>query len=148
VAQPLTWNERRAILSLDPLPDYGPDGEPLGLAIVLPSLYTIIAQGPEPGNPTNPFGNAPQPKPEPIPPPSPFGTTAVPLPQIPATVPAKAGGFLGLRKAIDQRVVPAMRKTLDAFLASQRSEIVERIRHATPRQLKDPTYWFSAEKWD
>jgi hypothetical protein len=148
VAQPLTWNERRAILSLDPLPDYGPDGEPLGLAIVLPSLYTIIAQGPEPGNPTNPFGNAPQPKPEPIPPPSPFGTTAVSLPQIPATVPAKAGGFLGLRKAIDQRVVPAMRKTLDAFLASQRSEIVERIRHATPRQLKDPTYWFSAEKWD
>lgn len=45
--QPLTRNERRAIMGLNPLPEYGPDGAPLGLAIDLNSLIQTVAQGEE-----------------------------------------------------------------------------------------------------
>lgn len=144
VAQPLTNNERRAILGLDPLPDYGPDGEPLGLAILLNSMVTLWAQGPE-DDPNNPFAKAPKPKPDPVPV---LPMTPVPPPQIaPPVVPAKAG-FLGLRKSVDQRVVPAIRKSVGSFLSEQRSDIVSRLRNASPRQLKDEAYWFRGDFWD
>lgn len=146
--QPLTNNERREIVGLDPLPEYGPDGEPLGLAILLPGTITIWAQGPEDkGTPDNPFPNAPKPPPVIVSPVS-------PTPQIgPGAIaakppPVKANGFLGLRKSVDTRIVPAIRKGMAAFLASQRADIVTRLRAATPALLKDESYWFRNDYWD
>jgi SPP1 gp7 family putative phage head morphogenesis protein len=60
---------------------------------------------------------------------------------------AKAG-FLGLRKGVDQRVVPAMRDAMQAFLARQREDIVSRLRSATERELANPQHWWRGDTWD
>jgi SPP1 gp7 family putative phage head morphogenesis protein len=143
---PLTNNQRLALIGLDPLPEYGPDGEPLGLAIVLPSTLTAWAQGAEDGStPDNPFAKAPKPKPV-------VTVTLPPVPQLgagdpppPAPAVGKAG-FLGLRESVDKRMVPAVRKAVQAFLDAQRADIASRIRNASPRHLKDEDYWW--RDWD
>jgi hypothetical protein len=141
---PLTNNDRRELIGLDPLPDYGPDGEALGLAILLPSTITLWGQGPEPDGS---FNNAPKPKPPPPPVASPFAPSVGPGVVVPPPGPAKAG-FLGLRKSVDTRVVPAIRKSLKTFLAEQRTDIASRLRSASGRQLKDEAYWFRGDYWD
>lgn len=146
---PLTNNDRRKLINLDPLPDYGPDGEPLGVAILLPSTITAWAQGPdEQGKEGNWFPGAPKPKPEPT-------VTVTPIPPqaqlgagLPSPVPTAAKAGLGIREAVDQRVVPAVRKAVARFLTEQRADIVERIRNASARQLKDASYWFRDDAWD
>ena len=45
--QPLMVNERRGILNMDPLPDYSPDGKPLGTAIYISSKLTLVGSGPD-----------------------------------------------------------------------------------------------------
>lgn len=148
--QPLTWNERRAILNLDPLPEYGPTGEPLGLAIYLPMTFSEAGQGPEEGaSENNPFPNAPKPTPPPPPPPPPVNPVP-PTPQIgPGTMPMVAkAGFLGLRETVDRKTIPAVQKSVRSFLAKQREDIVSRIASATLRQLKDVSYWFRGDVWD
>lgn len=151
-SQPLTWNERREILGLDPLPEYGPDGEPLGLAIWLPATLSEAGQGPEDGAPeNNPFPNAPKPPPPPTvlptPPQPQLGPGMQDMPKPGMDMPMKAG-FLGLRESVDRRVLPTVRKALSAFLAKQRDDIVSRLRNATTRQLKDASYWFRGDAWD
>jgi hypothetical protein len=162
VSLPLTNNERRMLVSLDPLPDYGPDGEPLGAAIWVPSTITAIAQGPEDkSTPDNPFPNAPKPKPAPTPPPVQLGTLSPPPPpQIgtglpPAAVKAgafpavqKRGGFLGLRRAVDQRMVPAAERAVQQVLRAQREDVAQRLANATPRQMRDEDYWWRGDYWD
>jgi len=150
---PLTNNQRLELIGKDPLPEYGPDGEPLGLAILLPSTLTTWAQGGEKdAKPDDPFPNAPKPKPvvvvQPFNPQAQLGPgTPSPVPAAPGKMPmAKASGFLGLRAAVDKRMVPAVRKSVERFLAEQRADIVSRLRAATARQLKDETYWFG--NWD
>lgn len=143
---PLTNNQRLSLIGLDPLPEYGPDGDPLGLAIVLPSTMTTWAQGAEKaGTPDNPFPNAPAAKPAPVVV-SPFS----PTPQLgsgaPPVIPAAAKAGLGIRAAVDKRVVPTIQKAMSRFLAEQRSDIASRVRSASPRQLKDESYWFRS--WD
>lgn len=128
--QPLTVNERRALLNLDPMPDYGPDGEPLGLAIILPTTLTTFGQGPEEGgSDQNPFPKAPQPKPEPVrvlpPEQMPAVTGAAPaVPQPPE--PAKAG-MSDVRRTLD-RFVPAMQRSVSGALDEQRRSVVAKFR--------------------
>lgn len=149
ISLPLTNNDRRKILGLDPLPDYGPDGDPLGVAIVLPSTMTTWGQGAEDkSTPQDPFPNAPKPPP----PPPVITVTTPPQPQLgpgaPSPVPAVGkAGFSGLRASVDKRVVPAVRKSVERFLAEQRTDIAKRIRGASTRQMKDETFWFP-DIWD
>jgi len=146
---PLTNNQRLALIGLDPLPEYGPDGEALGLAIVLPSTMTAWAQGAEEGStPDNPFPNAPKPAPAPVAPPLPPMVNPVPpTPQLMPGPMVKAG-FLGLRQALDKRMIPTIRNSVQAFLASQRSDIAARLRGASERQMNDEAYWFRGDFWD
>lgn len=160
ISLPLTNNERRALIGKDPLPDYGPDGDPLGTAIWVPSTITAIAQGPEEGaSPDNPFPKAPAPKPEPVPPPLNLGTLQPPPPPRigPGLVPAaaKAGGlavnkngFLGLRRAVDQRMVPAAERAIQKVLREQREDVASRLASASRRQLQDEDYWWRGDYWD
>jgi len=142
---PLTVNEKREIVGLDPLPEYGPDGDPLGLAILLPTLITVWGQGPEEdAGPDDPFPNAPIPPPPPTPVPV---SPIAPTPQLgPGPIPPAAKAGLGLRNAVDTRIMPTVRKAMAGFLATQRADIAARLRKATPRQLKDETYWWG--NWD
>jgi phage portal protein BeeE len=163
ISLPLTNNERRDIIGKDPLPDYGPDGEPLGAAIWVPSTITAIAQGPEDGaTPDNPWPNAPKPEPPPEPPPVQLGTLQPPpppqigtgLPPVAAKAgafvpaPTKRGGFLGLRRAVDQRMVPAAERAVQQVLRAQREDVAQRLASATPRQLRDESYWWRGDYWD
>ena len=150
VPLPLTNNERRNLIGLDPLPEYGPDGEPLGVAIWVPININAMAQGAEEkSTPDNPFPNAPKPKPEPTPP-QPTVEPVPPQAQLtdgktpPMPMPMKAS----LRASIDKRVVPTIRKTVERFLSEQRDDILGRIRNASPRQLRDTSYWFRGDAWD
>lgn len=134
---PTTANERRALIALDPLPDYGPDGEPLGLAILLPTMTSTWGQGPEEGaSEGNPFPGAPKPEPEPV-------ITVSPPPQLPATVPpkpelvAKAAG-LELGSVLDKRIVPALEKAVAAVLRAQRSAIAAKVRARGASLAKKP----------
>lgn len=144
---PLTNNQRLELIGKDPLPEYGPDGEPLGLAILLPSTLTTWAQGGEKdAAPDDPFPNAPKPKPAIVPPP-PFGIAQAKVIPPPQLAPGKAG-FSGLRASVDKRMVPAVQKAVGKFLAEQRADIVARLRSASSRQLKDESFWFRGDAWD
>lgn len=128
--QPLTVNERRAILELDPLPEYGPDGEPLGLAIVLPAILSTFGQGGEQDAPDgNPFANAPRPEP----------VRVLPVPQLSPGPPAvaKAAG-LDLRKTLDDRIVPAMQRAIQAVLGAQRAAVVAKLRSRGAAAARKP----------
>lgn len=112
--QPLTANERRSILKLDPLPDYGPDGSPLGLAIILPTTLSTFGQGGEPGAPEgNPFGKS-----KPIPQPT-IGTGY----PSPAPIVAKAGPF---RR--DAKVIPAIKTSVASVLSAQKAAVAAKVR--------------------
>jgi SPP1 gp7 family putative phage head morphogenesis protein len=145
--QPLTRNERREILGLDPLPDYGPDKEPLGLAIDLPSMITVVGQGEEPEGQLleGRFSHAPAPKPEPVP-----VVVAPPVPPPgPKPVPAKAGPLGRLRETVEKRVTPRLHKDLLAFLAEQRAEIASRIRKVDAGRVKgDTASWWQGDRWN
>lgn len=172
-SQPLTVNERRAILKMDPLPEYGPDGEPLGLAIVLPINLSPFGQGPEDGASDNdPFPNAPGPKPTPpqlIPftgqggngtggPNGQGGNGAAPGGTVPLggdgtgrqPVPpefGKADGdFLGLRASVDRKMIPPLRRSVGDVLRQQRDSIVSKFRARAEAILKKPA--IAATLWD
>lgn len=140
--QPLTVNERRDLVGLDPLPEYGPDGEPLGLAIVLPFNLSTFGQGAEEGAAdTNPF---PKSKPivaTPIPPPQ-LGP-GVSLPPGPAATmkASPARGFVSLRSTIDSKIVPSVQRTLQSVLAAQKASVVAKVRARGAALAKKPDVW-------
>lgn len=133
--QPLTDNERRLILGLDPWPDYGPDGKPLGLAIRLPSGFTPVGQGPEENGK---FDNAPEPEPEPEPlllPPPP-GALPAALPAVPrAPVPPARKASTG-REAVLTKYEPQIRRAVAGVLAEQRDETAARLAGKSADQLR------------
>lgn len=122
---PLTNDERRAIVGLDPLTDVA-----LGAIILLPLTLT-------------PFDG----KPEPVAP-------VVPPKMIPNMMPnmGKADGkFLGLRSKMEARFVPSLRKSLTGVLAEQRGVIASRIRDrsaALARKHNDTDIWWNARAED
>lgn len=129
IDQPLTENERRAILGLDPWPDYDAKGEPLGLAVYRPGTLSLVSQAPDE---TGKFGTMPEPPP---PPPSPFD--ALPVEELPAKA--------SIRGVIE-RYEPAIRKAVQAYLASQREQIAARVRKngdKLARKPKDVSVWWN-----
>ncbi len=143
--QPLTVNERRELMGMDPLPEYGPNGEPLGLAIVLPFNLSTFGQGPEDGaGEANPFPKAPVVIEAKVIPPPQIGAGS-PSP-VPTATPAKAGevrGFLALRKTLDTKVIPSVHKTLGSVLAAQRDAVVAKVKARGAALAKKP-----ASVWD
>ena len=134
IDQPLTENERRAILGLDPWPDYDAKGEPLGLAVYRPGTLSLTSQAPDE---TGKFGTMPD-KPTP-PPPSPFAV--VPKTEVEEEMPAKAS-----IRSVVERYEPAIRKAVASFLADQRAQIVARIRkngEKIARKPKDVSVWWN-----
>ena len=142
--QPLTRNERRDLLGMDPLPEYGPDGEPLGLAIDLPAQIVTIAQGEESERPQPPgrFGRAPKVEPEPLPP------IVTEVPQIPASFEAKASTLN--RAAITKRFEPIIRKAVASVLAKQQADIAAKVADKGAHLAAKPgdRTWWNAGYWD
>lgn len=145
--QPLTFNDRRALLELDPLPDYGPDGSPLGLAIYLPVNLVSVGQGPEDNGG---FDNAPQPEPTPPPPRSaPFGQPTALGPEV-APETGKAS-ISSVRSKLLAKYEPLIRRAVAAFLAEQRTDISARVRDKATHLAKKPTdvdAWWTGAKWN
>lgn len=152
IDQPLTENERRSILKLDPLPDVDLKGEPLGVAIYRPANLILVSSGPDAaGNLIAP------PAPPPPPPANPFGPNQPPFPpnpNQPPPFPLKARidePLRGLRRSLDTRWTPAARKSVSAFLRSQASDVAGRIRkngaHLVAKP-KDKALWWDPKAVD
>lgn len=141
VGQPLTNNQRLEILGFDPLPDYGPDGEPLGLAIMMPMTYTVVAQGPEDNGK---FTNAPLPEPPPV--------VTEPPPQLLPGELVKATPTQKLRAKVEATTTPKLRSAVAKFLDEQKREIVAKLRAHASHIAKEPKEWQTwfgrPEKWD
>jgi len=131
---PLTANERRAQVGLDPLPDVDLNNEPLGLAIWLPVGLTMVGAGADEN------GKLPT-LPEPAPPPVPV----VPPPEPPMPPPVKAT----LRQTVDTKFVASTKRDVQRALADQAKAIAGRIREKGAHLAKRPTdtsvWWTSAE---
>jgi phage portal protein BeeE len=123
---PLTNAERRAIIGLDPTGDEAVDN-----AILLPLTLT-------------PFDASP---PEPAPP-----------PQMPSQMPMEQGmkaagsrAFLGLRRKMEARFVPTLRRSLAGVLREQRLAIANRVREQgekIARKPGDTTLWWDPKRED
>jgi hypothetical protein len=142
VDQPLTVAERRELIALPPFGKQilGSSGGPLDDEVWLPSLQTLAY--------TSATGslNAP--------PPTITAPVITNVPQLPTgTMPMAGSGkaappreFLGLRRTLDTRWVPKVRRTVSDVLRAQRSEVAARLRQTTPdewqRQRRNTQHWF------
>lgn len=146
---PLTRNQRLNIIGLDPLPDYELDGvTPLGTAIDLPSNLITVGAGPGEDGKLKPVPEPPPAPPTLAPPP---GTATPDAPVTAPAVPAKARlePLRGLRRSLDQRWTPAIRKSVSLALREQRSEVSRRIRDKGPHLAAKPgdtTVWWNAKR--
>jgi len=133
---PLTSNERRAQVGLDPLPDVDLAGEPLGLAIWLPVGLTMVGAGPDENGTLTPL---PEPEPQPVP--------VVPSPDEAPMMPmAKAT----LRETVDTKFVASTKRDVQRALSEQAKAIAGRIREKGAHLAKRPTdtsvWWTAAEE--
>lgn len=153
VGLPLTRNERRSIVNLDPLPDYEFDKvTPLGTAIDLPANLVTVGAGPGEDGTLKPVPEPPTPPPALAVPPgtaTPAGPSPAPVPV--SAVPAKARlePLAGLRRSLDQRWTPAMRKAIGTALAAQKSDVAKRVRDKGAHLSKKPsdtTVWWNATR--
>jgi hypothetical protein len=128
---PVTWNEQRALVSLDPLPDYGPDGKPLGLRITMPSTLLEVGQGPDANG------------------------VFAPLVTKPELVLLEAGAqkaLLGnLRSSLEKGMTPKIQRAMTTFLAEQKADLAKRIRGKAAQLRSKPTdlgAWWNQKFWD
>jgi hypothetical protein len=136
---PVTWNEQRAIVGLDPLPDYDGQGRPLGVRITMPQTIIEVAQAPDE---SGGFSTVePEPVIEVLPP------DPVLLEEGKATIRAP---FADVRERLEKTRTPEIAKTVAAFLDQQRAEITERLRGRISHLLRKPTdtSWWSQKHWD
>ena len=149
--QPLTRNERRAILGLEPLPDWTDTGEPLGIAIDMPIAVSVVGNGPS--EEPRPTATMPMAQPPMLMPPA--DVEGAPVMEIgKARLSPKAaalhGSLVKLRSTVEKRVTPKLRANVRDVLLAQRKDIANRIReHAAKIAAKpsDTTIWFP-KTWD
>lgn len=135
IDQPLTINERRRILELDPLPDVDAAGEPLGTAIYIGTKLSLIGAGP------NENGNLIA-LPEPPPPPP----QLMPGPIVEEEEAVKAKTLGSLRQKVDTKVVAAVAKDVLSVLREQAKAVATRIR--TRGKPKSTGTWWDKERMD
>jgi hypothetical protein len=146
VDQPLKNVERRELVGLPPFGEkvIGPSGGPLDEEVWLPALSTLAYSASEANIP--PIVSVTSPQLPQLPPTT--GTDGVPF------IEAKAGKreFLGLRRSVDTRWVPKVRRTVSEVLRAQRSEVAAKVRSSSPeaiaRHRKDATHWLSSKESD
>ena len=128
---PVTWNEQRSLVGYDPLPDYLPDGTPLGVRITMPARITTVATGPDV---TGNFLTPPEPTAEPEPP---VGKATV-------------SPLGNLRGSLETSLTPKLRSSVAGFLASQKRDLLERLAARSEHLLRKPgdTSWWSQSFWD
>ncbi len=131
ISLPLKNAERRELVGLPPFGPkvMGSSGGLLDEEVWMPALQSLAFTGAEG------VSNEPAPTPPQL---VPFGKAA----------PRKE--FLGLRKNLDGRWVPAVQKVLNGILETQRSEVAAKLRASTPdefsRQRKNRQHWFDRAK--
>ena len=136
---PLTNAQRLALIGEDPTGE-----EAIDNAIMLPATLTAWMTVGAPATPAAPVA-APQ---------EPTGPTMPMEPLAPAPMMGKArirGPLLSQRKAIDARVVPAVKKSVAAVLAEMRTEIAAKVKRNAAHLSKRPTdvdTWWNAAKWN
>jgi len=107
---PLTNEERRALIGLDPTGD-----EIFDKDVLLPVTLVSYSAGSEP---------------EPVPTGLPFGKAT-----------AQQRRFLGLRRSVETRFVPALRKMLGEALRAQAKVIATKVRARGSKDMKQGTWW-------
>lgn len=139
---PLTRNERRAIVGLDPLPDFAADGTtPLGLAIDLPATIVVVGAGAPDGSEAAPVMEA-QPEME-----------AAPLGATPSAGMASISPAVRLREKIVPKYADRIQERMVAFLREQRAAIVRAVKekadHLTAKAGRDASaVWGDGKTWD
>lgn len=134
---PLTRNERRAQVGLDPLPDYDLEGNPLGTAIDLPIGLTVVGAGPDENGKL-------QPLPQPDPPPAPLVPVPPDGPPSPEVAPAKAQTqrrLLGLRDTVETRYVPSTQRDVQRALSEQSKAVAKRVRARGAANMSTGSWW-------
>lgn len=136
---PLTNSERRELVGLPPFGDAR--DEEVWLPATLTPAYGSTMTPPEP------------PKVSVVPPPQLGPGEMAPEPMPDMMMEGKAAApreFLGLRRSVDTRWVPAMRRTVTDVLRAQRQEVAAKLRAVSPaewtRQRKNRQHWFDADK--
>lgn len=142
VDQPLKNMERRELVGLPPFGEkvLGPSGGPLDEEVWLPALSTLAYSASQANIPPVVSITSPQ-----LPQLAPTtGTSGMPM-----AVKASRE-FLGLRKSVDTRWVPRVRRTVSDVLRAQRSDVAAKVRAASPdeiaRHRKDAPYWLTTGK--
>jgi portal protein len=130
---PVTWNEQRALVGLDPLPDYDAQGAPLGTRITMPVTLTEVAAGPDENGG--------------------FGTPVVTKPEqaLLTAGPQKASLLGDLRTSLEKTVTPKVEKAIAVFLAEQRTELAKRVADKAEqirRKPGDVGAWWNPKFWD
>jgi HK97 family phage portal protein len=141
-AAPVTWNEQRALVGLDPLPDLLPDGSPLGVRITMPENVVQAAYGP------NNAGKFEARVEEPEPPTVTTPERALLEPTNPEKATIRAP-FTHVRERLEATQTADIRASVAKYLQSQRDELVERLRARVSHLLRKPTdsSWFGSF-WD
>ena len=137
---PMTWNEKRALIGKDPLPDYLPDGSPLGVRITMSTKIAQVALGPGEDGEFDIVEAQPQVTV------SERETKLLTEGEAKATIRAP---FTAVRERLQDTKTPQITATVQKYLSDQRDELVERLRARAGHLLRKPTdsSWFGAF-WD
>jgi HK97 family phage portal protein len=137
---PVTWNEQRALVGLDPLPDYDGQGRALGVRITMSSKIVEIGVGPdEQGK----FAAVEEPEPQILP----VEQALLEAGEQKATIRAP---FAAVRERLETTQTPDIESAVSKYLAAQRDDLVARLRGRISHLLSKPTdaSWWSGKFWD
>lgn len=141
IDQPLTVNERRTILNMEPLPDYAGDGSPLGTAIWLPSKLSLVGAGPDENGQLT---TLPEPEPQPA------REDPVEEEAEVEVIPAKAQlrPLQGLRERAETTFVANLKTDVQKALADQAKAVAARIRSrgAALTKSSNPGIWWDKDR--
>jgi HK97 family phage portal protein len=137
----MSWDERREIISLDPLdPEvYGALGQAISVDQSMVSLFDTAPAVPEPTPllvpPVPPLAEADQPE----------------ISVVPAKAELEPKVFLGQRSRLQPAWERKVRAVVSAHLTAQRSMVSDNVRQRYAQLVKKPTdrqAWWNAKRWD